>query len=145
MKKANGTGLVPTFKSWMEDFWGADNVFADDFFRLRKNWMPAVNIKDEKGSFEIDLAAPGLKKDDFTVKVENGMLCISAEREETKEESEAEYTRKEFSYRAFERSFALPENVDPENISAKYKDGILKLVLKKLAVKEETLKKIKVA
>lgn len=145
MKKANGTGLVPNFKSWMEDFWGADNVFADDFFRLRKNWMPAVNIKDEKNSFEIDLAAPGLKKDDFNVKVENGMLCISAEMEETKEEAEAEYTRKEFSYRSFERSFALPENVDPENISATYKDGILKLVLKKLATKEETPKKIKVS
>lgn len=145
MKKTNGTGLVPTFKSWMEDFWGADNVFADDFFRLRKNWMPAVNIKDEKNAFEIDLAAPGLKKDDFTVKVENGMLCISAEMEETKEEAEAEYTRKEFSYRSFERSFALPEHVDPESISAKYKDGILKLVLKKLAVKEEKAKKIKVS
>ncbi len=145
MKKTNGTGLVPTFKSWMEDFWGTDNVFADDFFRLRKNWMPAVNIKDEKNAFEIDIAAPGLKKDDFTVKVENGMLRISAEMEETKEEAEAEYTRKEFSYRSFERSFALPEHVDPESITAKYKDGILKLVLKKLAVKEEKAKKIKVS
>lgn len=145
MKKTNGTGLVPTFKSWMEDFWGADNVFADDFFRMKKNWMPAVNIKDEKKSFEIELAAPGLKKDDFIVKVENGMLRISAEREETKEETEADYARKEFSYRSFERTFALPENVNPEHISAKYTDGILKLVLKKMATKEETPKKIKVS
>lgn len=145
MKKNKETGLVPTFKSWMEDFWGADNVFADDFFRWRKNWMPAVNIKDEKKSFEIEVAAPGLKKDDFDVKVENGMLTISAKREETKEEEETDYTRKEFSYRSFERSFALPENVDPENISAKYTDGVLKLSLKKIAIKEEPTKKIKIS
>lgn len=144
MKKANGTGLVPTFKSWMEDFWGADNIFADDFFRLRKNWMPAVNIKDEKTAFEIEVAAPGLKKEDFNVKVENGVLVISAEREETKEETETEYTRKEFSYRSFERSFSLPDNVDPNSITAKYVDGVLKLALKKVVMKEEKTKKIKV-
>lgn len=131
MKKTTGTGLVPTFKSWLDDFWGADNVFADDFLRMRKNWMPAVNIKDEKKTFEIEVAAPGLKKDDFNIKVENGTLLISAQREETREETEATYTRKEFSYHAFERSFALPENADPDSISAKYTDGILKLTVKK--------------
>ncbi|MEZ4994509.1 MAG: Hsp20/alpha crystallin family protein [Saprospiraceae bacterium] len=132
MKKANGTGLVPTFKSWLDDFWGADNVFADDFLRMRKNWMPAVNIKDEKKNFEIEVAAPGLKKEDFKIRVENGMLFISAEREDTREETEAAYTRKEFSYHSFERSFALPENADPESISARYNDGILKLTVKKM-------------
>lgn len=144
MKKTNGTGLVPTFKNWMEDFWGADNIFADDFFRLKKSWLPAVNIRDEKKSFEIEVAAPGLKKDDFQIKVENGMLCISAELEESKEEKEANFTRREFSYRSFERSFALPENADAENISARYADGVLKLSLKKIAAREDVPKMIKV-
>jgi HSP20 family protein len=131
MKKATGTGLVPTFKSWLDDFWGHDNIFADDFLRMRKNWMPAVNIRDEKKTFEIEVAAPGLKKEDFKIRVENGMLFISAEREENREETEAAYTRKEFSYHSFERSFAIPENADPDSIAAKYDDGILKLTVKK--------------
>ena len=71
------------------------------------------------------------------------MLFISAEREETKEEKETDYARKEFSYYSFERSFTLPENVDAESISAKYEDGILKLNLKKTkfeTVKPKTIK-----
>ncbi len=107
--------------------------------------MPAVNIIENKTDFEISVAVPGMKKSDFDVKVENGMLCITAEHEESKEEKDANYTRQEFNYNSFERRFSLPENTNPEKVNAVYKNGVLKLNLKKnKAVKSQT-KKIAVA
>jgi len=107
--------------------------------------LPAVNIKDEKDHFEIEVAAPGLRKEDFNVSIENGLLMISCEKEEKKDEKEDNYARKEFSYRSFYRSFTLPENVDPDSIEAKYNDGILKLRLKKMAMAKPETKKITVS
>ncbi|MDH3649059.1 MAG: Hsp20/alpha crystallin family protein [Saprospiraceae bacterium] len=140
--KKEGWGLMPGMKSWLDDFWGSDRFFDDDFFTARSRWLPAVNIKDVNGSFEIEVAAPGLRKEDFNVAVENGLLKISCEKEEKKEEKEDNYTRREFSYRSFNRSFAIPENTDPDSIEAKYEDGILKLRLKKMKMVEPEAKKI---
>ena len=146
MRINSSAGLVPAFKSWIDDFWGADSILDDDFFRSRKSLMPSVNIKDKSKTFEIELAAPGMEKDDFDVSVENGLLCISAEKEASKEEKEENYTRKEFSYNSFKRSFTLPENADAEGITAKYTNGVLKLSLKKVKVEEaKKAKHIKVA
>ena len=136
---------MPNMRTWLDDFWRSDRFFDDDFFTARSRWLPAVNIKDEKDHFEIEVAAPGLRKEDFNVSIENGLLMISCEKEEKKDEKEDNYARKEFSYRSFYRSFTLPENVDPDSIEAKYNDGILKLRLKKMAMAKPETKKITVS
>ena len=114
--------------SWLSDFFDNDRFFDSD---LTKRSVPSVNILDKDKAFEIELAAPGLEKEDFKVTVDNGVLTISADKEEKKEEKENNYTRKEFSYTSFSRSFALPENVSDEDIKGNYQDGVLKLSIKK--------------
>ncbi len=138
-----GEFLPENVRNWLESFWPADRFFDDDF--IRGNWMPAVNIVDNKDAYEIEVAAPGFKKEDFDVKVESGMLVIAAEHELKKEEKEANYTRKEFGYSSFSRTFALPENVDEDDIRARYDDGILRLTMKKLALPEEKADAKKIA
>jgi HSP20 family protein len=86
---------------------------------------PAVNIAEEKNEYRIEVAAPGLEKNDFRINLENNVLTISSEKETKKEEPTGSYTRKEFSYSTFKRSFTLPETVSYENISATHKNGIL--------------------
>lgn len=126
------------FKPWNEWF---DN---DNFFG-RKLSVPAVNITENKDHYEVALAAPGLKKDDFRVDVDGNMLTISSEKEETKEEKEKSFTRKEYNFSSFSRSFTLPDEVNKEKIEASYTDGVLKLVLpRKEEAKKTTAKKIAV-
>ncbi len=117
------------FKPWNEWF---DGGFNGNFMN-----MPAVNITEQKDDFMVTLAAPGLKKDDFKIDLEGNMLTISCEKEEKKEENEEKYTRKEYNYSSFERSFTVPDDVKQEKIEARYEDGILKLILPK---KEEARK-----
>lgn len=116
----------------LSDFFDNDRFFDADW--LRKQSVPAVNVKETEKSFEIELAAPGLTKKDFEISVDNGMLTISSEKKEEKEEKEKNYTRKEFSYSSFSRSFTLPENVNEEDVKAYYEDGILKLHVAKKAI-----------
>jgi len=124
----------------------------DDFFKPWNEWfdtssavgraitVPAVNITENVNDYNISVAAPGLKKNDFHINVDGSMLTISAEKEETKEEKEEEnYTRKEYNYSSFSRSFTLPQEVNREKIEASYEDGVLKLVLPK---KEEVKKAV---
>lgn len=113
----------------------------DDFFRPWSQWfddsrmesrmvnLPAVNIKENGDHYTVSLAAPGLRKDDFKIDVENNMLTIRSEKEESKETTEEKYTRKEYSYNAFSRSFALPEDVKQEAIDARYENGELRITL----------------
>lgn len=103
----------------------------------REMTVPAVNIIEQKDDYQISLAAPGLKKDDFNIDVAGNIITISCEKEEKKEDKNGRYNRKEYSYSSFERSFTLPDEVNMEKIDAKYEDGILKLVLPK---KEEAKK-----
>jgi HSP20 family protein len=98
---------------------------------------PAVNIKENDNMFTISVAAPGLVKNDFSIKVENNTLSVSCEKETQKDESKDEFTRQEYNYSSFCRTFALPEDVNANNIEASYENGILKLVLPK---KEEAIK-----
>ena len=97
-----------------------------------------MNIKETGNDYEIELAAPGFDKKDFKVTVENGCLNISAEKSDSKEEKDANYTRREFSHNSFERSLQLPDSIKDDTINAKYNDGILRF---KLAKKEEAKKK----
>src|SRR2546423_11054850 len=119
---------APTFRSMLDNFWG-NAMFDDDV--LKQNRMPAVNVKENEKDYEIELAAPGMKKEDFRIDVENGILTISAEKKEEKEQKEDKYTRREFSYSSFNRSFSLPQNVDENNIKARYENGVLYLTVSK--------------
>ncbi len=111
------------------------DFFDDDWLKTRfsngGSWTPAINIIENDDNYEIEVAAPGLKKDDFNVELENGILTISGKTEKEEEEKKKNYTRREFSYRSFTKSFTLPENVIDEDIAAKYEDGVLMLTLKK--------------
>ncbi|MFW5835432.1 MAG: Hsp20/alpha crystallin family protein [bacterium] len=97
-----------------------------------KATMPSVNVKETDDEFQIEVAAPGMKKEDFSINLDNNMLSISSEhKEEAKDEDEG-YTRKEFSYQSFRRTFNIPEGViDQEKIDAKYDDGILSIRMPK--------------
>jgi HSP20 family protein len=126
--KRNGSTLMKPFRSVFSDFFDDENFSEGHYLNPI---MPAVNVKENKSNFEIELAAPGMKKEDFKVDVDNGVLSISSHKEESTEEKEENYTRKEFSLSSFKRAFTLPENVAHEDIKAKYKDGVLGITLKK--------------
>ncbi len=98
-------------------------------YSWNRNWAtvstPAVNIVEGKDEFRIEVAAPGLNKEDFKINLENDELTISANKEIEKETKEETYTRREFGYSSFSRSFTLPDSVAGEKIAATHKDGIL--------------------
>lgn len=110
--------------------------------------LPAVNVKENDNEFLIDVAAPGLDKNDFKLNYDNGRLTISSEKSENKEEKEGEVvTRKEFSYQSFQRTFTVPETVvNAENITAKYNNGILHVTLpKREEIKPKPAKQIEIS
>jgi HSP20 family protein len=120
--------MAPTFRSLVEDFFG-----DADFFNFKdKNFVPAVNIKEMEGEFEVELAVPGMTREDIKVEVQDGILTIRAEKNEKTEEKNEKFTRREFNYSKFSRSFTLPPHVDTEAIKATYTDGVLKLALPKV-------------
>lgn len=98
---------------------------------LRRSTVPNVNIIENDDNFRLELAAPGLKKEDFKISLDNEMLTISTEKKSENTEKNEKYTRKEFSYSSFLRSFTLPEVVDAEKIKANYENGIMTLELPK--------------
>ncbi len=102
--------------------------------------LPAVNIKEDEKAFHLELAIPGKSKEDFNVEVDKDVLTISMETKTEDEKTEENYTRREFSYTSFKRSFTLPETVNSEKIKASYKEGILSFELPK---KDEALPKPK--
>ncbi len=141
------TGLFPSVPSFFDDF------FTRDLFDWPKSnigaSLPAVNIRENEDNYEVEVAAPGLAKDDFHVELNNNVLTISSKKEEKSEEKDKDgnYTRREFSYTSFERSFTLPQDVvDVDKINAKYKDGVLYLALpKKEEAKPKPVKTIKIS
>jgi HSP20 family protein len=119
-----------------------NDLFDNGDFIGRTLKVPAVNIKETKDDFSLSLAVPGMKKDDFKIDMEGNMITISCEKEESKEEKEAKYTRNEYNYTSFSRSFTLPDEINKEKIDARYEEGILKLVLpKKEEVKKTAISK----
>lgn len=101
--------------------------------------MPSVNIKETDTGYVVDLAAPGLKKEDFKIELDNDVLTISSEVSTTKEDK---FTRKEFSYASFNRSFTLPENVDVTAINAAYTNGVLSIEIPKKELDVENSKRL---
>lgn len=129
------------------------NLF-EDFFNWNfpvtgKNFSstsPAVNISENKEGYSLEVAAPGLKKEDFKVDIDNNTLTISSEIKSEKEEKDERYTRREFSYSSFKRSFYLPETVSNDKISAKYENGVLNIFIpKKEVAKEQPVRTIKIS
>lgn len=121
----------PDLANIFEDFFGGD-FFGTPATTGRRTSVPAVNVQENDNEYVIEVAAPGMKKDDFKVEVNNDILTISAEKEDKDEEKDEGYTRREFCYTSFNRSFAIPKNeVDQGKIDAKYEDGILKIKLQK--------------
>ena len=114
--------------------WGLSN------FSSSNTTIPAVNIRETNENYHVEVAAPGMQKKDFKVELDGNLLTISSEKTDQKEEADTEkYTRKEFSYQAFQRSFTLPkELVDADKIQAKYENGMLHLLIPK---KEEAKQK----
>lgn len=109
--------------------------------------MPAVNISENEKQYSLEVVAPGFSKEDFRLKVDDDVLSISAESRSEKQDgggSEREYTRREYSYSSFTRSFHLPDNVRDDSIKANYKDGVLRIDLPKSAVQQKTTKEIAV-
>jgi len=94
--------------------------------------VPSVNIKETNEAYEVEVAAPGFEKNDFKLAVDHDLLTISSEKKTENEEKDGEkYTRKEFSYQSFSRSFTLPTIADSEKINAKYDNGILNVTIPK--------------
>ena len=133
----NGTSLLP-------------NVFDLDTDLLDMDggsvFVPNANIVENDKDFKIELAAPGLERNDFKVEVDNGVLSISAEKEKETKEDKKNYRRREFSCNSFNRSFTLPDNLIADKIDAKYENGVLCLTLPKREVTvASAAKQIKVA
>lgn len=120
------------------------SLFDDFFSRDLWNWnmnnnsstdttIPLVNIKETNENFEVEMAAPGMNKEDFKVELDGTVLTITSEKRNEQEVKEGErYSKREFSYQSFQRSFQLPkEVVDADKIEAKYENGVLRLVVPK--------------
>jgi HSP20 family protein len=108
------------------------------------DFKPAVNTREGKEAYHIDVDLPGVKKEDINVDVKDNILIISGKRETKSEVKEDEYYKIESSYGKFQRSFTLPEKVDLENISASCEDGVLEVVIPKLQIEENSAKKIEI-
>ena len=118
---------APFFPSLIDDFINQDwNLKTPN-----STTLPAVNIKDLDAQFEIELAVPGMKKSDFEIEVEDGLLSISSSLEEEQVTEKGKFTRREFSYNSFKRTFTIPDSVNPSSIEAQYSDGVLQLRLPK--------------
>lgn len=128
------------FSNWIEDFFNENN-----FPKWTGSRVPAVNIRETDKSFVLEVAAPGFDKGDFNVNVENDLLTISAKKETKKEEEEKGYTRREFSYSSFSRSFTLPDSVNADNIKGTYNNGILTVELPKKPEATKVKKTVKVS
>lgn len=129
LAKIHNGNPTRSLSSWMDDWFSRDfNTLLNENAR----WTtPSVNIKETDDHFGLEVAAPGLKKSDFNIELDNGLLTISSEKKVEDTQDEGHYTRKEYSYQSFKRTFTLPDSVDATGISAVYEDGILNVVLPK--------------
>lgn len=133
VKRMNGNLLPANPRMLFDDFFNRELFnWGNNNFSSTLTTIPSVNIKENPDDFEVEVAAPGMEKQDFEITLEGNMLTISSSKKNQKEESEGNYTRKEFSYQSFQRSFELPKDVvDEEHIVAKYENGVLKLTIPK--------------
>jgi HSP20 family protein len=135
----NKNPLIPGFNDVF------DSIFNDTFFNDRSvSRVPATNISETENHFHVELAAPGLKKEDFKLNLDRNVLTISVERQDEKNDVQKNYSKREYSYSSFVRSFTLPETVDPEKIEAAYADGVLKIDIAKRDEAKSVRKQIEI-
>ena len=142
----NSNQNFPTVSNWLEDIFNRDlpSVFTSNF--NTGITLPKVNIKESADAFMVEMAVPGLKKSDFHIGLDNELLSISTETKEESEHREENYTRREFGYSSFKRTFNLPESVNDEKINANYENGILSILLpKKEEAKQKPARSIKIS
>ena len=129
-----------------DDFLSKDIFdWTDRNFTALGSNLPSVNLKETDTKLEVEMAVPGMKREDFKVEIDNGMLMISSEKEEEREEKRKKenYVRREFNYQSFFRSFYLPDTIDENKIEAIYKDGLLHVTIaKKPGSEKKVLKNI---
>ncbi|EJL71615.1 Hsp20/alpha crystallin family protein [Chryseobacterium populi] len=138
MKTLEKTSQSPTARV-IEEFWNKDG-FLDESMKME----PSINIIDRNGVYKIKVSAPGFKKKDFKVAVEDGSLIISAEKSIEKKEEKENFVRKEFSAFSFSRSFRLPENITLGHIKSNYKNGLLNITISKTNLDKREVKEIKI-
>lgn len=125
--------FVPSFPTFFNSFFNDElKDWNNQNYSNTDTTIPSVNVKEDDNRYEIEVAAPGLNKEDFSLKIENNVLTISSEKENEKDEKAGNYSRREFSYQSFKRSFTLPEgHILTDKILAKYNNGILRIELPK--------------
>jgi HSP20 family protein len=137
--KKNGS-TFPTIPALFDDFFSRELFnWGNNHFSNTSTTVPSVNIKETADNYEVEVAAPGMDKKDFKITLDGNLLTISSFREQSNEQKEENYSRREFSYQSFQRSFELPKDVVDENkIMARYENGLLLLTVPK---KEEARQK----
>ena len=142
----NTASNFPLISTWFDDFSLSEfpSLFSSNFNTGIS--LPKVNIKEVSDAFIVEMAVPGLKKSDFNINLENNILSISAELKEENEQNNEGYTRREFGYSSFKRTFTLPETVNDSQINASYNEGILHVHLpKKEEAKQKPPRTIKIS
>lgn len=141
--KFEPTFSAKEFRGFFDDFFNRNiaDVFGSDFTYN----TPSINVIETESAYKVEVAAPGLDKADFEISVDKGNLSIAAKKEKSDEVKDGKYTRREFNYTSFSRSFALPETVKADDIAATYANGVLTLTLPKTkATKVETARVIEI-
>ncbi len=130
--------------SVFDDLFNSDWLPSNDRINHIGTHIPAVNVKESNDRFHVEVAAPGMKKEDFEIELDKNLLTISSEiKEEHKDENKDEkFTRREYSYRSFKRSFNLPDSIDNSKITANYVDGVLNIELPKREEAKVTPKRL---
>lgn len=137
--KRNGN-LLPSVPAMFDDFFSRELFnWGNNNFSSTSTTIPAVNITETDDNFDVEVAAPGMEKKDFKITLDGNLLTITSQKEHSEEVKKENYTRREFSYKSFQRSFELPkEVVDESRINARYENGLLHLTIPK---KEEAKRK----
>ena len=137
--------FFPIQSTFFDDLIKRDNFFKDnlfdDFFSFKSS-LPALNVSEDDYNYQIDVAYPGAKKDNFTVQIKDNNLVIKYENKTESNVEEKNYHKKEFFSESFIRTLEIPGNCDLENIKSKYEDGVLNINIPKLEKPEEEVKTI---
>ncbi len=122
-----------------------EDLLTQNVVNQERFTVPAINIIENEDNFKIELAAPGLKKDNFKIEVDNNKLTISSEVSSEKINSNVNFTRKEFDFSSFTRTFALSDNINTDAIKATYKNGVLSITLPKKEEKKDIKKMVEIS
>lgn len=134
-----------SFNNFMDDFFATvPSIFRDDFITPNFGSFTPVNVKETENEYVLEVVAPGFQKEDFKVNLDNNTLTVSAEKKEEVENKNEKFIRKEYKQQSFKRSFTIDENVDAENIVAKYLNGVLTLNLAKKPEVKPSVKEISI-